>query len=184
MKQGKQLVIFDNLVLNLNGYERVHPGGKFNLIHNLGRDVSKFFYGGYNLVNEKSHTRPHHHTQPALDIVKTMIVGVIEGQTKVADESFKLSNKTEVNSDTSTFTFTGVSGKPINNLKSWYNDPNMIGRHFLVYNAKNPRTKRQYTICSSMNADVRDELLNLANGIITRQVGNFDYSMMLGQDQR
>jgi len=66
--------------LDLKGYERNHPGGKFNLIHNLGRDISKFFFGGYNLVNvKKGHKRPHHHTQPALDIVKTMIVGVIEG---------------------------------------------------------------------------------------------------------
>lgn len=59
--EGKPLVVFDNLVLNLNGYERIHPGGKFNLIHNLGRDISKFFFGGYNLVNETVR-RPHHHT--------------------------------------------------------------------------------------------------------------------------
>ena len=73
------MVIFDNLVLDLNGYELIHPGGKFNLVHNLGRDVSKFFYGGYNLVNTKngSHKRPHHHSRAALDIVKTLIVGVL-----------------------------------------------------------------------------------------------------------
>lgn len=50
VQAGKELVIFDNLVLNLNGYVRLHPGGKFNLTHNFGRDVSKFFFGGYNLV--------------------------------------------------------------------------------------------------------------------------------------
>lgn len=58
---GKQLVIFDNLVLNLNGYEKVHPGGKFNLTHNYGRDISKFFFGGYNLVQVKG-LRPKHHS--------------------------------------------------------------------------------------------------------------------------
>ena len=105
--KGEQLVIFDNLVLNLNGYERVHPGGKFNLIHNLGRDISKFFFGGYNLVQVQG-KRPHHHTQPALDIVRTMIVGVIKGQTKVADEKFKVASKGSVNSNTATFTFSGV----------------------------------------------------------------------------
>ena len=40
-------MIFDNLVLDLNGYENIHPGGRFNLQHNIGRDISKFFYGGY-----------------------------------------------------------------------------------------------------------------------------------------
>ena len=78
VKAGKPLVVFDNLVLNMNGYERNHPGGKFVLTHNYGRDVSKFFFGGYNLVQVPG-LRPHHHSQAALDIVRTMIVGVIEG---------------------------------------------------------------------------------------------------------
>ena len=50
VEQGQKLVILDNLILNLNGYERQHPGGKFTLIKNLGRDISKFYYGGYALV--------------------------------------------------------------------------------------------------------------------------------------
>ena len=76
---GKRLVIFDNLVLNLNGYERNHPGGKFNLTHNLGRDISKFFFGGYKLVNVPK-SSPYTHSAGALDIVKTLVVGVIKGQ--------------------------------------------------------------------------------------------------------
>ena len=47
---GIPLLIFDNLVLNLNGYERLHPGGKFVLKQNFGRDISKFFNGGYSLI--------------------------------------------------------------------------------------------------------------------------------------
>lgn len=58
----------------------------------------------------------------------------------------------------------------------------MIGRHFLVYEAKNPRVKRQYTICSSMNVEVQNELMRLANSIIQKTPINFDYAMMLGQD--
>ena len=54
VKAGKSLVVLDNLVLDLKGYEKVHPGGKFNLRHNLGRDVSKFFFGGYQLVNKQN----------------------------------------------------------------------------------------------------------------------------------
>ena len=47
---GIPLLIFDNVVLNLNGYEKMHPGGKFVLKQNFGRDVSKFFNGGYSLI--------------------------------------------------------------------------------------------------------------------------------------
>ena len=77
VKSGTDLVVFDNLVLNLNGYERIHPGGKFRLKHNLGRDISKFFLGGYQLINVKNR-KPHTHSQAALDIVKSLVVGVID----------------------------------------------------------------------------------------------------------
>jgi hypothetical protein len=71
--------------------------------------------------------------------VKTLVVGVIEGQEKVVDHKFKITKKTAVNDATATFTFTSVgsdlSGTGPKNLKRWYNDPTMIGRHFLVYGA-------------------------------------------------
>ncbi len=60
----------------MNGYEKMHPGGKFNLTHNIGRDVSKFFFGGYSLVNSAK-TKPHTHSAAALDIVRSMVVGVL-----------------------------------------------------------------------------------------------------------
>ena len=101
-------------------------------MHNFGRDISKFFYGGYNLVNVKG-KQPHHHSQPALDIVKSMIVGVLKGQEQVADHPFHITDKVQINENTATFTFTTASGQPIHNLKNWYNDPTMIGKHFLVY---------------------------------------------------
>lgn len=147
--EGKQLVVFDNLVLDLNGYERFHPGGKFNLTHNYGRDVSKFFFGGYKLVNVKNEG-PYTHSQAALDIVKSLVVGVIKGQEPVQDELFKISKRTPVTNGTETFTFSTIDGEQVHNLKHWYNDPSMLGRHFLVFNVANPRVKRHYTICSTM----------------------------------
>ena len=41
-----------------------------------------------------------------------------------------------VNQSTATFTFAGITDAPIKNLKMWYNDPAMIGKHFLVYSSK------------------------------------------------
>ena len=70
------MLIFDNLVLNLAGYEKLHPGGKFVLKQNLGRDISKFFNGGYTLV-QSAEVRPHHHSAHALGILKGLIVGVL-----------------------------------------------------------------------------------------------------------
>ena len=87
-----------------------------------------------------------------------------------------------MNSDTSTFTFTSVDGQPIANIKSWYNDPRMIGRHFVVYSEKAPHVRRQYTICSSMGRQNNSALLKLAESVIEKKDSEFDYKIMLGQD--
>jgi len=42
-------VLLDDLVLDVAEYMDNHPGGKFLIEHNIGRDISKFFYGGYGL---------------------------------------------------------------------------------------------------------------------------------------
>lgn len=99
------------------------------------------------------------------------------------DEKFEITARNFINENTQTFTFTAASGKAIHNLKSWYSDPNMIGRHFLVYSSKAPRIKRQYTICSSMNPRVKAELIKLADSAIKSGQPVFDSTVLLGQDQ-
>lgn len=51
LKKGEKLVILDDLVLDVSWFMGEHPGGLFTLEHNVGRDISKFFYGGYSLEN-------------------------------------------------------------------------------------------------------------------------------------
>jgi len=48
------LVILDNIVLDVHEFQDFHPGGKFLLKKNAGRDISKFFYGGYKMVHGKN----------------------------------------------------------------------------------------------------------------------------------
>ncbi len=47
----RELVLIDNLVLDVHEFDGMHPGGKFVIQNNIGRDISKFFYGGYVMVN-------------------------------------------------------------------------------------------------------------------------------------
>ena len=72
VRQGEELVILEDLVLNIEQYKYKHPGGKFSLVQNVGRDVSKFFYGGYALENEE--IEPHLHSGIARSIVNSLIV--------------------------------------------------------------------------------------------------------------
>ena len=62
VKEGALLVILEDLVIDVEKYMDNHPGGKFVLNHQIGRDISKFFYGGYSL---ESGVENHTHSQIA-----------------------------------------------------------------------------------------------------------------------
>lgn len=49
VKDGQKLCILDDIVLNLETYADMHPGGAFLINYTVGRDVSKFFFGSYTL---------------------------------------------------------------------------------------------------------------------------------------
>ena len=75
-EEKQMLVILDELVLDVTEYMENHPGGKFLLEHNKGRDVSKYFYGGYamdgNLVYKGA--KAHTHSNIARAIVESLTV--------------------------------------------------------------------------------------------------------------
>ena len=54
-----------------------HPGGKFSLEHNIGKDVSKYFHGGYSLENLKK-VNEHRHSNDARMTVNKLIIGILE----------------------------------------------------------------------------------------------------------
>ena len=60
VKKGRKLVILDDMVLDVGQFIRHHPGGYFSLNHNIGRDVSKFFYGGYALEGNTEKVQSGH----------------------------------------------------------------------------------------------------------------------------
>lgn len=63
-------------MLDVTDFMENHPGGKFLLEHNTGRDVSKFFYGGYALDGNliANGATPHVHSNIARAIVESLTV--------------------------------------------------------------------------------------------------------------
>jgi cytochrome b involved in lipid metabolism len=47
-------------VLDVTKFLNEHPGGKFVLEHNIGRDISKYFYGGYSMDGNLTHRAVNH----------------------------------------------------------------------------------------------------------------------------
>jgi cytochrome b involved in lipid metabolism len=48
------------MVLDFGDFAMYHPGGKFVLEKNVGRDITKFYYGSYSMINGLSTGRGLH----------------------------------------------------------------------------------------------------------------------------
>lgn len=122
--QGEQLVILDEYVLDVSEFMDKHPGGRFLLKHNVGRDISKFFYGGYCLDGnfQDKPRRGAVHSNYARRIVNSLIVAYYEKEIdKVSticrlkeDKVFNVSNIIK------TFYMESVDKKPVPNFKKHY----------------------------------------------------------------
>ena len=74
---GQKLVLLDDLVLDVDKFIAEHPGGRFFITHNIGRDISKYYYGGYAVEGNNSGSPPakgHTHSSYADRIVKELTI--------------------------------------------------------------------------------------------------------------
>lgn len=74
LTKGEQLVILEELVLDVTHFKGSHPGGEKVFTSSLGRDVSKFFYGGYSLASQ---TYPWVHSPSAMLRAHPIKVGAL-----------------------------------------------------------------------------------------------------------
>lgn len=74
-RRGKRhLLLLDDLVLDATDYAPYHPGGKFIIERTRGTDISKFFYGGYNLEPATGGTN-YNHTNYGRLACNSLIIG-------------------------------------------------------------------------------------------------------------
>ena len=70
-EENKKLVLIDDCVVDVEQFEARHPGGTFLIKHHIGRDISKYFHGGYSLEGNLAGppARGHLHSNYARKIV-------------------------------------------------------------------------------------------------------------------
>ena len=76
IERGEKLIILDDMVLDVKDFSQEHPGGQFLIDYNIGRDISKYFYGGY-VMEHSSGIKPTKHSNVAKSIVNGLIIGKI-----------------------------------------------------------------------------------------------------------
>lgn len=87
------------MVLDMGSYIEKHPGGRFSIEANVGRDVSKYFYGGYALENINP-VKPHTHSNDARRLVDKLAIGYLDKRTAV--NRMKIHEATPANQNGST----------------------------------------------------------------------------------
>lgn len=139
--KGEKLVLVDELVLDVSEFMEDHPGGRFSIEHNIGRDVSKFFYGGYSL---EARVDPHTHTNDARRILNELVVATLEMKSAsclMKADSFVDANSTGtiksitfVAQDTDTYSRFAEQPCPITDLSQ-------VGKHYLFKNTCHESTR-------------------------------------------
>lgn len=118
--KDRNLVILDNLVLNFGEYHHYHPGGRFMLMKNRGRDISKYFYGGYRLVNDKDDmTIPHTHSATATRTAQEMVIAYLKDQKDVVETIAVIESKIRIASSTQILVLEELTGETCKFFKRW-----------------------------------------------------------------
>ena len=167
VRKGETLCILDNLVLNLQPYFHQHPGGAFLLTQTVGRDISKFFYGGYTLDGNGgkpgSNKKVHAHTNVARKVAIQHVVAFI-GCSSVNEDKYRINHEhtMQINKWTNSFVFKSTSPTPMGtSIQNFYSDLSMLGKHFTIVSWQDGEApiregkrqiilRRHYTICNVM----------------------------------
>ena len=84
-------MIIDNLVIDVGEFINEHPGGRFVIQHNIGTDISKFFFGGYCLEGNLEGVSPgHNHSSFARMIVTDLSIAIYEPDIMTASKEVTL----------------------------------------------------------------------------------------------
>ena len=110
-----------------------HPGGRFLIERNAGKDISKFFHGGYNLEPQNGGWN-HKHSNYARTIVSDLIVARLAAKREAA--VMAITDKS-TESTIATYEFKSVENNSEENplltkIKLFYDGTEMLGKHYLV----------------------------------------------------
>ena len=157
-KGQKRLVILDDLVLDVTNFVNSHPGGRFLLENNTGKDISKYFHGGYSYEPDMNASN-HKHSNYARTIVNDLIVARYVAKRGTSIMSAKPQMSDEAARDIRTYKFVPRGDQNLaSGMANFYPDLTNCGRHYLVQGVNEAGKRighaRQYTVAASMDKDI------------------------------
>jgi len=185
LRQGRKLMILDDLVLDVGEFYKVHPGGKFVIEHTVGTDIAKFFYGGYSLEDNLKATPAFgfRHSNYARMIANDIAIARFEcgaDGSVVSGCRLRWDLDNVVNRATRSFVLETLDRKPRLNYKAYFPGTKNLTKHFWIRNMNNPAVIRHYTTCNAMAPRFYKELVRVLND--ESQIATFDKSVLNSAD--
>lgn len=158
-KGRRHLLLLDDLVLDATDYAKYHPGGRFIIERTRGTDISKFFYGGYNL-EPSNKGENYNHTNYARLVCNSLIVAKLVRSVHTFHVNIESESNASLDSSIKTFKFKPCKGYTLSSHVSKHYPIDWTGKHYLVQEKRGDRyvgNIRHYTVSNCMAADSYDE---------------------------
>ena len=125
------------MVLDIADFAYHHPGGAFLLEYNVGRDISKFFYGSYALDGNKAkpgepNERHAHSNIARLWSNKLAVAALVRKETQSNTFEIDFNQTVNINKFTKTFAFVSEKSKGIKGVQNWYSNLSELGKCYTV----------------------------------------------------
>jgi hypothetical protein len=110
-----------------------------------------------------------------------MVVAVVAGQESFTEKIVtRIIKKSKTGTNNSTFVFETIDGKAVPNFSNFFDDLQLIGRHYLISASSDPVVMRQYTVCNTFIPGFYKSLYNLCSAVIAGEKFEFDKAWLVG----
>jgi len=127
----RHLLLLDDLVLDATDYAPYHPGGKFIIERVRGTDISKFFYGGYNL-EPANNGQNYNHTNYARLACNSLIIAKLIRGVNISMVNIAGEFDASIDKQIKTFKFEAIQGKGLSDQIARHYPIDNTGKHFLI----------------------------------------------------
>lgn len=87
VRGGQKVVLFNNHILDVESFMDEHPGTRFVIAENIGRDIGKYFYGAYSV---EADVAPHTHSTYAATLIEKLTIGKLRPNRNMKESSHDL----------------------------------------------------------------------------------------------
>jgi len=184
-RRGKRhLLLLDDLVLDATDYAPYHPGGKFIIERTRGTDISKFFYGGYNL-EPLTNGENYNHTNYARLACNTLIIGKLVRSVEICKVTIGAESDASEDKLIKTFKFVAAPGSVLSQQIARHYPIDNTGKHYLLQEVtKDGRyigNIRHYTVSNVMAEDQYNDMCRALDSHVKNLEGGQEKVIRLEQ---